>query len=232
VVVHVKFDIAGVMRYPTADGRSLEVSGDELAGELSLRFEFRDPEEMLPRDAIACDFCIADRNGRVWQTTSRFTTELFVVHMYDFSALGHMNLFTTKKAGEPWVKAFEASPLLEDARFGTDDRFYRTLLVNRKQLRVQFKYTVLQFDVGVNQYSDGSYQSDLAVRLRRGSFWEEGVTLPEMGFYLSCKHLLRGNTGVFDPGRGRWVNAPLPMPLVFEPTSASGVAQAGVRLVT
>ena len=64
------------------------MSGDELAGELSLRFEFRDPEEMLPRDTgIACDFCIADRNGRVWQTTSRFTTELFVVHMYDFSAL-------------------------------------------------------------------------------------------------------------------------------------------------
>ena len=59
------------------------------------------------------------------------------------------------------------------------------------------------------------------------SFWEEGVTLPEMGFYLSCKHLLRGNTGVFDPGRGRWVNAPLPMPLVFGPASASGCSTGG-----
>ena len=231
MAARLKFEIAGVTRYPTADGRFLEVSGGKLDGELSLRFEFRDPEKMLPRDAVACDFRTADRDGGIWQMTSRFTTELFVVHMYDFSALRHMDLFTPKRADEQWVKAFEAGMLLEDARFGTDDRFYRTLLVNGKRRQVQFKYTVLHFDVAVNQPTEGSYLTDLAVRIRRESFWVEGETLPEMGFFLSCRHLLRCNTGVFDPERGFWVDAPIPMPLVFEPTGASGPAQPGVQAV-
>jgi hypothetical protein len=220
-----------VARYPTADGRSLEVSGDDLAGELSLRFEFRDPETMLPRDAVACDFRTADRDGRVWQTTARFTTELFVAHLYDFAAVPHgMDVFTATRADERWAKAFESGPLLEDARFGTDDRFYRPLWVNGKRRRVQFKYTVLHFDVAVNQYEGWSYLTDLAVRIRRGSFWYEGSTLPDLGFFLSCRHLLRVNTGVFSSERGRWVDAPLPMPLVFAPTDASGVPQSGVQV--
>jgi hypothetical protein len=231
VLARVRFDIAGTTRYPTADGRLLEVSGETLDGELALRFEFRDPEKMLPRDALACDFRVADREGRVWQTTSRFTTKLFVVHMYDFSSLRHMNLFTAKKAEEQWVKAFENGPVLEDARFGTDDRFYRTLLVNRKQVEVKFKYTVLHFDVAVNQYPEGSYLTDLAIRICRGSFWDEGSTLPEMGFYLSCEHLLRSNTGVLNPERNFWVDAPIPMPLVFAPTGGAATAQPGVRVV-
>ncbi len=167
----------------------------------------------------------------MWQATSRFTTELFVVHLYDFSALRHMDLFTAKRANEEWASAFEAALLLEDARFGTDDRFYRTLLVNGKRRQVQFEYTVLHFDVAVNQGPQASYLTDLAVRIRRGSFWEEGSALPEMGFFLSCRHLLRGNTGMYDPARGFWVDAPIPMPLVFEPSGASAPAQAGVRAV-
>ncbi len=67
VAARVKFEIPGVARYPTVDGRSLEVSGDELDGELALRFEFRDPETMLPRDAVACDVSVRRtpcRSGR------------------------------------------------------------------------------------------------------------------------------------------------------------------------
>lgn len=232
MAAYVNFEIGGVARYPTADGRSLEVAGNELRGEISLRFEFRDPGDDLPTDVVACDFRTADRDGRLWQTTSRFTTKLFLVHMYDFSALRHMDLFTTKRADEDWPKPFNAALLLKDARFGTDDRFYRTLLVNGEQWQVQLKYTVLRFDVAAYQPPpELSMLGKLAIRIRSGSFYLEGDPVPAIGYYMSFRHLLLANTAVFDEEDGRWLDAPIPMPLVFEPTEGSGSVQAGVRAV-
>jgi hypothetical protein len=103
--------------------------------------------------------------------------------------------------------------------------------VDGRRRVVTLKRVTLRFDVAANNVT-GSFLTDLAVRIRRAGFWDpEGSPLPELGFHLSCGHLLRANTAVPDPASGWWVDAPLPMPLVFVPTDASGPPQPGVRAV-
>jgi hypothetical protein len=227
------FETWGITRFPVSDGRSLEVSAGTLAGEMSLGFEFRDPEKMLPTDAIACDFRTTDHQGQVWSTISRFTTRLFITHMFDLSHHQHMNLFRPEEAGEEYQRAFERTLLLADARFSCDDRFHRTLLVGDRLIVTQFKYTAIHFDVAVVQDdSDPSYLTEFAVRIHAESLWDEDAEdIGELGYYMSCLHALRNNTGLYDPHWKGWRDSPLPMPLVFTPTAASGTPQENVRVV-
>src|SRR6476646_3221350 len=167
--------------------QTLVRGGGGLAMAARVRFEVggttRYPGPDYPRDAVACDFRVADRDGRVWRTTSTFTAELFVTHLYDFGAIGGPAVFTARRAPETWVRALAESPLLEDG----------------KRRMVTLKRVTLQFDVAANNVT-GSFLTDLAVRVRRAGFWDpEGSPLPELGFHLSCRHLLRANTAVPDP---------------------------------
>jgi hypothetical protein len=223
----------------------MEVAAGELVGEFGLRFELRDTEEMLPVDALACDFRVVDNEGRSWGTTSRFTTRVFLTHMFDFSAPWHMNLFRPEEADKEYTRAFVDLPFLQDARFSSDDRFYRILLVGRRQISISFHYTCVRFDVAGVLDHEGKYLDKLAVKVRAGSFWdwespgeeedeedEEDEDVGELGYYMEVVHLLRNNTGAFDAERGFWVDNPMPAPLVFVPGRRKGVPQQNVRVVS
>ncbi len=225
------FETWGHCRYPTTDGRWLEIGPESLAGTLSLRYQFRDPADMLPTDAIACDFQTTDDEGRIWTTTSRFTTEVFITHMFDFSLRKSMNLFWPRKAEKEYKNAFKTRLLLRKANFSSDDRFYRTLLIEDQLIRTKFKYTRITFDVAVVQ-TKHPYLTKLAIKVRAGSLLdeEEIEDVGEFGYYMSCLHLLQHNTGVFNEERGRWGDSPVPMPLVFDTKGKRGTLQANVRV--
>jgi hypothetical protein len=221
--------MGGVAHFPTSDGRRLEVKAGSLSGEVALRFEFRDPEEMLPTDAIACTFRTTDRFGKVWSTTARFTAWLFVERMFDVTNLRVMSLFRPRKAEPHYRRAFQRSALLRDARVSSDDRFYRTLLVGKAVIATQFKYTVIHLDVAAVRRSRSPYLKELAIKIRRGSLLdEEAWDIGELGYYMNAAYLLT-NTAVFDPEMGGWRDNPLPMPLTFSPTGNAGKPQANVQ---
>lgn len=237
----VQFTTWGVARYPTADGRALEVSAGELRGVMSLRYEYRDPGEQ-PTDAVACEFRTADRDGRLWAATSRFTTRLFVTHMFDLAQDGEMDLFRLLPEGrgfrdryksntlDRYRAAFRDHPLLADARFFSDDRGYRRLVVAGRLVRVKFKYLHLKLDVAGG--GADAFVESLAVRVANHCFWDEDRdnALGPMAFDIRAVHFLRNNTAVWDAERERWRDAPLPQPLVFSRVEGEGLPQENVRL--
>jgi hypothetical protein len=171
-IVRVAFETGGTTFYPTDDGRRLEISEGQIIGNISLRFEWRNPSEDLLTDALACDFRTADADGRVWRVTSRFTTELFVAHMLDISAMTGTGLFHPH-ADRGYQRAFKECLLLRDARFSSDDRFYRTLLIQQKPVDIQFRYTTIRFDVALLQMYLAPLLAKVAVRIRPGSLWDK-----------------------------------------------------------
>lgn len=230
--MQVAFETWGTTHHPTTDGRQLEISEGELFGELTLSFEFRDPEKSLPTDALACELQIADREGHVWSTTARFTTKVFITHMFDFAASDHMPLFRPKNADDDFQQAFQGNTLLRKARFSSDDRFYRTLAIDKELVTTKFKYTQIKFDVAAVKGTHPSL-TKLAVKVHKDSFRDEedSKSLGELGFYVSCQHLLRNNTGIFDPRGQRWRDGPLPLPLVFAGAGKQTTRQEIVRAV-
>lgn len=230
--MQVAFETWGTTHYPTSDGRQLEITEGVLSGEMKLGFELRDPEKSLPTDALACEFRTANREGQVWATTSRFTTAVFITHMFDFSASRHMNLFRPRSADEAYQQAFKRAVLLRKARCSRDDRFYRTLLIDDELMVTKFKYTRITFDVAaVND--PGGFSTKLAVKILKGSLLdeEEIEDIGELGYYVECQHLLRHNTGVFDPVRKYWRDNPISLPLVFSPTGKQARPQENVRVL-
>lgn len=230
--MRVAFETWGTTHHPTSDGRQLEITEGVLSGEMQLGFEFRDPEKSLPTDALACEFRTTDREGQVWATTSRFTTAVFLTHMFEFSAGRHMNLFRPRNGDDEYQQAFKRSVLLRKARCSRDDRFYRTLLVDDELITTKFKYTRITFDVAVVNDPSG-HSTKLAVKIHKGSLLdeEEIEDIGELGYYVECQHLLRHNTGVLDPPRKYWRDSPLPLPLVFAPVAKRGLRQENVRVV-
>ncbi|MBL8794825.1 MAG: hypothetical protein JNM56_13030, partial [Planctomycetia bacterium] len=184
--MRVAWETWGTAHYPTTDGRSLEITEGLLAGDLELRLEFRDPEKMQPTDALACEFHTADREGRVWTTTARFTAGIFITHMFDFGASRHMNLFRPRDADEDYRRAFKQAVVLRRVRCSRDDRFYRTLLIGDQLVTTKFKYTRLTFDVAAIEDPNG-HATQLAVKVRKGSLLDEDEIedVGELGYYLS-----------------------------------------------
>ena len=129
----------GKCSYPTTDKRRLQMRSGFVTGEMSFRFEYRRPGDDMATDVIACDFRFPDRDGRVWSTTTRFTAELFITHLFDASMLQSMNLLTPADGDSEFSGAFEACPLLSGVRYSSDDRFYRTLLVGERIVNVPFR---------------------------------------------------------------------------------------------
>ncbi|VTR99659.1 hypothetical protein [Tuwongella immobilis] len=238
----VQFDTWGVTRYPTRDGRALEVSAGEVRGVISLRYEYRDPNQQ-PTDAIACEFRTADSEGRLWAVTSRFTTQLFVTHMFDFAQNREMDLFRFPSEGrrfkdhfknntlDRYRVAFRDHLLLADARYFSDDRSYRNLAVAGRLVQIKFKYLHLSFDVAGSD--EDAFVESLSVRIANHCFWDEerDYALGPMAFDIQPVHFLRHNTGVWDAVYNGWRDSPFPMPLVFSPVEGEGKPQGNVRLV-
>jgi hypothetical protein len=236
------FETWGVTRYPAAEGRSLEVSAGEVRGVMSLRYEYRDPGEQ-PTDAVACEFRTADRDGRLWAATSRFTTRLFVTHMFDLAQNGEMDLFRLPPEGrrfkdqyknnvlDRYRESFREHLLLADARYFSDDRGYRHLAVAGRLVGIKFKYLHLSLDVAGG--GEDSFVESFAVRVANHCFWDEDrdYALGPLAFDLRPVHFLRHNTGVWDADYNGWRDNPFPMPLVFSEVAGEGKPQSNVRLI-
>jgi len=231
----IAFETFGPMRCPTSDGRRLRIGAGIITGEMSFAFHFRDASDDLPLDVVACELRLADKEGRIWSTISRFTSALFVTHLFDASALEPMNLFRPAEADAEYREAFESQAALSDIRFSSDDRFVRTLVVGDRLIPVQFKYTTIAFDLAIVQDEgddDLPLLTKLAVRIRSGSLFDaDGEDLGELGFYMSCTHPLRNNTAASEDGERPWGDNPIPAPMIFTPTDLSAAPNEDVEIV-
>jgi len=229
----IAFETYGPVLYPTLGGRHLRIGTGLVSGEMSFVFHFRDASEDLPHDVVACELRLADKDGRVWSTISRFTSALFVTNMFDASASEPMNLFQPDEADAEYRAAFDSHPALSDIRFSSDDRFVRTIVVGDRMIPVQFKYTTIVFDLAIVQDDDElPLLTKLAVKIRSGSLFDtDGQDLGELGFYMSCTHPLRSNTAASEDGERPWNDNSIPAPMTFTPTELSTAPNEDVEIV-
>lgn len=238
----VAFEGINGIRYPASNGKSLVFADGEVNAAIKLRFEYQDPrkpldsrEMQLQTDVVACDLWLPDSEGRVWKTTSRTTTEVFVRHMVDISSAEGF-LFTLDRAPADFTRAFSDGPVLRDARFSSDDRFYRRIVLGGRIVEFQFYYTMMPMDVAV--VCDDPWLVKLAVRVgenclvQRSDIEEDDlITVPPFGYYMDWRLLLLANTAEFAAGYNRWRDAAIPAPLVFTLTDETDAPQPQVRAV-
>lgn len=220
-----KIYLDGTITYPTSDGRSIQFildDEDELRYEFELSFHYRNTSGDLPIDVIEHRIWIPDANGKLWTTATRFTSEIFVQHLYNFASASAPYYF--KQMDENARQMFEDNLILEDIHYSDDDRIYRKLLLGDEVVEVKFHYTVMTFDVAVLE--DQLFKSrgiptstSLAVRLRKDSLYDEnGDPLPDIKFEIDPEVFFLHNTALFNEEEEYWTDSQLPIPLVFEPT--------------
>lgn len=227
------------VEHPTTDGRTLRL---ERAGRAfpAYTFEFsvhRPPDSGWgPLDIIEHRTWIADAEGTVWTAASRFTAAWLVEQLA-------LSAFENFRAPHPYESepalhaAFRNALLLEGVQYGSDDRLYRSLVIEGRWMQCIFKYTTLVFDVAAQ--TDAPDGLRLLARLREGCLncfpspdAEERVPLPAVVFELDHpSSLITRNTAVQDPEEGDWNDSPLVLPIRWERTSAGATPQAGVRVV-
>jgi hypothetical protein len=227
------------VEHPTADGRRLRL---ERAGKAFPTYSFelslhRPPEAGWdPLDVIEHRAWIADAEGIVWTAASRFTSAWLVEQM-------GMAAFENFRAPRPYDAEPALHPLFRDAllldgvRYGSDDRLYRSMVIEGRRMQCIFKYTTLTFDVAAQ--TDAADGLRMFARLREGSLQcfpsqdaEERVPLPAVVFDLDHPSvLITRNTAVQGPGEGEWNDSPLVLPIRWERASAVAPPQPGVRIV-
>jgi hypothetical protein len=235
--VQLLYDAAEPERYPVSDGQVLEIGPGEVAAQLELRYEHRSPSDDLPTDVLACDFRLADRDGRVWGTTARFTARLFADALFEVSAADpERGLFRPSLAGRDYSRAFEDCPLLRQVRFSSDDRMYRSLWVGGQEIKTQYRYTTLVFDVAGACGPEAVRGRRLAVRVLDGCLYTEvhGCyrSVGELGYYLNCAGLWRHNTAVFSDEDEGWEHPWQPLPLSFTSSGGRGKRQESVKVLS
>ena len=218
----------GTITYPTSDGRSIQFILDDnysFQYDFELSFHHRDRSEEvghLPTDVLEHRIWVPDSNGQLWTTATRFTSELFVQHIYNFASASAPYYF--EQMNKSSQQKFEENLILDDIRYGDDDRIYRKLLLGHDLVTVKFHYTVMTFDVAFVQdelcKSKGlPISSSLIVRLRENSLYDENYDpLPAIKFDIEPEILFNHNTALFNHKEEYWSDSQLPIPLVFEPT--------------
>ena len=215
----------GTITYPTSDGRSIQFvldDGYKLQYDFELSFHYRDTSGDLPTDVLEHRIWVPDANGQVWTTATRFTSELFIQHLYNFASA--LAPYYFEQTDESLQQMFEDNLILEEIHYGDDDRIYRKLLLGDELVTVKFHYTVMTFDVAFIEdqlcKSKGLPMStSLAVRLREDSLYDDrGDPLPAIKFEIEPEVLLKHNTALFNHKEEYWTDSQLPIPLVFEPT--------------
>jgi hypothetical protein len=231
------YDTAEPEHYPVSDGQVLEIGPGEVAGGLELRYEHRSPSNDLPTDVLACDFRLADRDGRVWGTTARFTARLFADALFEVSAADPAGgLFRPSLGGREYSRAFEDCPLLREVRFSSDDRMYRTLWLGGQEIKTQYRYTTLVFDLAGVCEPEPVREARLAVRVLDHCLYTEAHgsyrSVGELGYYFPCAGLWRNNTAVFSDEDQCWEARWQPLPLSFTSTGRRGKRQESVRVLS
>jgi len=182
-------------------------------------------------DVLAATYRIADNTGRLWSLTTSFTAEALITFMDDRSSTAG-GLFYMKSAKADVVEAFRSKLLVEDARFSSDDRFYRCIYVGNDKLQVQFHYTTIRCDIAaIEDTSECPVCSQLIVRVKEGSLCVEGESIKDLGYYLSIHHLLRLNTAVYSEDYSCWKDSPIALPVYFEESGGMAKAQECVSVM-
>ncbi|MEW4570879.1 hypothetical protein AB1L88_23680 [Tautonia sp. JC769] len=237
--------------YGTTDGRRLRVTetGRVLA-ELALRNETRlvdqkpseeDEEAGLGTDILSADLRVADAEGRLWLATASFDAGVFVSQLIDVARKATIPFRDDAARGRKKTKGGGPAPVLTDVRFWSDDRFIRPIVFygpdgeqdEHRIVQLQFKYTLLSFDVAYHRPAPEievlRHLLELRVRLDEvGVFDYE--TVEEFGplaFFFSWEVLFQNNHWSRDRD-GRWRHSTLPLPLVFRSVDGSGTPQAQV----
>lgn len=217
------FQGAGVT-HPTTCGHILQFPDGSVTGELVLRFASKDESDWLPRDFVALDLAVADEQGDEWVMEATFGADAFL------SCMGNPQLMTRcfsvdESKDEEIRKTFESRPILDAARFSSDDRSYRIVPVGEKTIEFLFKYTTLTFDVFWHTSRFGD--EDFLVCLRRNSIMlADGTLAGAIAFRIPPLHLLQFNAWT-TRAEGR-EPLPFPKPLFFRKTGRKIEPQADV----
>lgn len=230
--------LPAAVEHPTADGRTLRLAPEgrtfpAYAFELGVH---RPPSVgMDTRDVLEHRTWIADAQGTVWSAASRFTSE-WLVEQLAAATFQNARLLSRYDA-EPELHAAFADPLLRDVRYESDDRLYRSLLLEGRWMQCIFKYTTLLFDVAARTDADGWLR--LYARLQADCLScfpspgaEERERLPALVFELDHPSvLITHNTAVQGPAEGEWNDSPLLLPLRWERAGDGAPPQPCVTVV-
>lgn len=228
--------LPAAVEHPTADGRTLRMAR---AGRTFPRYAFELSLHQPPdtggdvRDVIEHRAWIADAEGAVWSAASRFTSAWLVEQLAgavfeNFRALGEYDL-------QPELHpAFDQALLLRDVRYASDDRLYRSLVLEGRWIQCIFKYTTLRFDVAADV--EGPDGLRLYARLQADCLdcfpspdAEERIRLPALVFELDHPSvLITRNTAVQGPAPGEWNDSPLALPVRWERVGSGAPPQPGV----
>jgi hypothetical protein len=225
------------VEHPTADGGTLRL--ERVANAFpAYTFELSahrppavGPE---PRDLIEHRAWIADADGTVWTAASRFTSA-WLVEQLALAAFDNVRAPRPYDAEPALHAAFRHALLLDGVQYGSDDRLYRSMVIEGRRMQCIFKYTTLSFDVAAQ--TDAPDGLRLFARLREG--WEcnarddeERVPLPALVYELDPpSSLITRNTAVQGPAPGEWNDSPLILPVRWERTADRAAPQPGVRVV-
>jgi hypothetical protein len=234
----VGFESNKAAKYATSDGRLLEMGDGIVIASFDIRFESRSETDEMPTDVIACDLWVADIDGRIWRTTSRFTTEIFIRHILDVSSTW-ATCFSLGRAPASFTRAIDSNRVLDDARYSSDDRCFRMLVIDKIIVNTQFYYTTAHMDVGIvpDDNEECPLLVNCAVRFRSNSFllcsgpeMEQVGAVDEFGFFMHWNYPLLSNTAIYSPEYNRYHDITIPMPLIFTATDESGEPQSLVRI--
>jgi hypothetical protein len=232
--------LPATVEHPTADGRTLRLAP---GGSVHPSYTFElsvhrpPPVDAEPRDIIEHRAWIADADGTVWTAASRFTSSWLVEQLA--AAVFENARLLAYYDREPSVHAAFAGGLLLDAvQYGSDDRLYRSLLLEGRRMQCIFKYTTLRFDVAAQSGHLGRLQ--LFARLHADcldcfqSADDEERTRLSSALVFELDHpsvLITRNTAVEGPEPGEWNDSPLALPLRWERVSDGAPPQACVTVV-
>ena len=212
----------------TVDGRRLEITTD-LVADFDLQIAYQHPtddEDELPWSVLASHLRFVDNAGNGWQIISRFPTSLLIRSMMDFSA--HVTIRPWAASDPDFKSEFDRGVILRDAFFSSDDRMIRSLIVGESLRDVQFKYTVISFDLAV--FLDDMYEvmgvPDVFARTSQ-LFDYEAAAISPLVFPVNFNCLLTNTMYMAD---GEWMESAMPIPFVAEPAEVEAEPQENVIL--
>lgn len=231
--------LPAAVEHPTADGRTLRLAP---AGRTFPRYAFElsvhRPQDTGGdvRDVIEHRAWIADAEGTVWSAASRFTSA-WLVEQLGMAAFENFRELAYYERQPQLQSAFGHAPLLRDVRYASDDRLYRSLVLEGRWMQCIFKYTTLMFDVAAD--AEGPDGLRLYARLQGDCLdcfpspdAKERSRLAALVFELDHPSvLITRNTAVQGPAPGEWNDSPLILPIRWERVGTGAPPQPGVVVV-
>lgn len=211
------------------DGKILQLAGS-IQATMSLSIaagcglDDEDPDN-FPWSVLAATFEFADSEGKCWQITSRFGSDLLIRSIMDFSNMNRSTIWDELSSA---IKGkFEKHIVLKDIWYSSDDRFIRPLIVGETIKEVQFKYFCVSFDLAVfpNTVDDDLHLPELYARTTSPIYDYKADELPSLYFPIDWKYFLV-NSYCLENGA-----SDIPLPFIAEPTGRTAKPQPSVKVL-